>query len=605
MKKPDLLIVGGGPAGLCGAIEAGKHGLKVLLADENIKLGGQLFKQTHKFFGHEGFFASTRGFEIGEKLVKEVKKLENVEVMLETTVVGIYEDAVVVYNRRNNVTFEVQPAYILLATGASERYLVFPGNDLPGVYGAGAVQTLVNQYGVLPGRSFLIVGSGNIGLILAYQLAQAGCEVKAILEITDRIGGYTVHANKVKRLGIPILLRHTILKALGKDEVQGAVIAKVDENGKPILGTEREYVVDVICLAVGLQPSVELAGQAGAELIYIPELGGYVPKRDINMRTSVPNLFVAGDISGIEEATTAMIEGKIAALSIVEEVKNIQLTDEKQALIRELEMFRSGPTSEKVRKGLEKMGLVFSPIAFSSPQQKPGKRGKLRAIIECPQAIPCNPCETSCPAKAIKVGDNVNSIPTIDYDKCTGCGICVTKCPGLAIFLVQEDIADGIGIVGIPYEFLPLPEKGQMVIALDKEGSPVCEARVCRVMRSPSRTHVVFVEVPNHLLDSVRHIHVPMLEESGIVCRCEDVTVEDIEKAIDEGFTDFEELRRYLRVGMGPCGGRTCTLNTLAILARKTGKTIHELAPSTFRPPASPIPFESILKGDGRDERKI
>jgi len=489
-----LLVVGGGPAGLCGAIEASKRGVETLIVDEGVELGGQLVKQTHKFFGHEGFYASVRGFEIAKKLKDQLN--EHVKIMLQTTVTGIYEDVVVLYDRQNDVTLEVQADYILLATGASERFIQFENNHLPGVYGAGAVQTLMNQFMVLPGKRFLMVGSGNIGLIVSYQLLQAGAEVAAIVEIADKVGGYDVHLRKVKRFGIPILLRHTIKKALGQERVTGAVVVQVDENFQPIEGTEKEFAVDAICIATGLVPSVELAAMANVKIEYVPELGGFVPYRDQNMRTNVEHVFIAGDLAGIEEATTAMIEGRIAGLTIAQSIKEIDLSKEIESLQNELIEFRSGPFSEKVRRGLAK----FFPqrvVEYSrEPQTDTGPTGKLRPVIECYENIPCNPCQTSCPTGAIVVPGNINSLPRIDYEKCTGCGICVSKCPGLAIFMVQENVEPGFDLVIVPYEMLPLPEKGERVIALDRDGKYVCEAQVIKIVRFPHKTNLVHLKVP-------------------------------------------------------------------------------------------------------------
>lgn len=188
LNRIDALVIGGGPAGLAAAIEIGKSGLKVLVVDEGVRPGGQLVKQTHKFFGNKEFYASIRGFEIAENLIQELKKMDNVRIMTESTVIGIYEDGVPVLHRPRDKTILYHPRRILVATGASEKYLQFDNNDLPGVYGAGAVQTLMNQFGVLPGKNVLMIGSGNIGLIVSYQLIQAGVNVKAIVEAADRVG---------------------------------------------------------------------------------------------------------------------------------------------------------------------------------------------------------------------------------------------------------------------------------------------------------------------------------------------------------------------------------------------------------------------------------
>lgn len=600
MVKTDFLIIGGGPAGLCAAIEASKRNVKTLIVDEGVELGGQLVKQTHKFFGHEGFYASVRGFEIAKKLISQLN--ENVTVMKQTTITGIYEDVITAYDRQKDIVIEIEPKYILICVGASERFISFENNHLPGVYGAGAVQTLMNQFKVLPGKRVLMIGSGNIGLIVSYQLLQAGAQVKAIVEIADKIGGYQVHADKVKRLGVPILLRHTIKRAVGEEKVEGAVVNQVDENFNTILGTEKEFAVDMICIATGLVPSIELAQMAGVKIEYIPELGGYVPYRDSQMRTNVKNIFVAGDIAGIEEATTAMIEGRIAGLNVAQEITGEDLKEDLEKMQRELTEFRSGPFSDKVRKGLEKFFPQYVSSYSKSKQQDLGPIGKLRPIIECYENIPCNPCQTSCPSGAIMVPGNINSLPVIDYSKCTSCGICAMKCPGLAIFMVQENYQSGRDLVVIPYEFLPLPEKGERVIALDRQGKDISQAEVLRVVKSANKTHLVYLIVPAGLAQTVRSFRIPQKVDS-LVCRCEEITLEQVEKAIDEGYTDYEELKRYLRIGMGPCGGRTCRVITLGILARKTKKTIQEIGCSTFRPPSMPVKFDSVIKGEIKDEK--
>ncbi len=603
MVNYDVLVVGAGPSGLTGAIACAENGLRVLIVDEGIQAGGQLPKQTHKFFGHEGFFASVRGFQIGKILVNKAKEL-CVEFKLQSTVTGVYEDSVVVYDRVLNKTEEYKPKYILFATGASERFLAFKNNTLPGIYGAGAVQTLMNQYGVLPGKEFLIVGAGNIGLIVAYQLVQAGAKVKAILEAANKVGGYAVHSNKVKRMGIPILLNHTIVEALGEERVKGVVVCQIDENFNKIEGTEKEFSVDTICLAVGLLPTVELVAQTGAKIEYVPELGGYVPYRDKDMRTSVPNVFIAGDLSGIEEASTAMLEGYIAGYNIVQDLTGKEQSEKLSKYKKELEEFRKGPFSKKVREGLKKFGIEFPEGGYRTEVQteKP-KFNKFKAFIECPQNIPCNPCETSCPTGAISVGGNINGIPWIDYEKCVGCGICVTKCPGLAIFMYKKD-EDGYSVIGIPYEESYIPKKGEKVIGLNKEGKQLCECTVENItINNKEKTHIVYLKVEDKYVDEVRYFKT-LEEDKEYICRCEEITRKDVEDLIDSGITDYEEIRRVLRIGMGPCGGKTCRAVVLNIIANKTGKSIADIELGFYRPPVIPLPFEAItnqLKEENKD----
>ncbi len=211
-NRYELLVVGAGPAGLSAAIEAASHGLSVVVFDENARPGGQLFKQIHKFFGSKEHRAKIRGFRIGQQLLAEADE-KGVQVVLNATVIGLYQDRELVV-RIGDAIHHVKGDAILIATGASENMVTFPGWTLPGVMGAGAAQTMMNLYGIKPGKKVLMLGSGNVGLVVSFQLLQAGCEVVALVDAAPKIGGYGVHAAKVARCGVPFFLSHTIKKAM-------------------------------------------------------------------------------------------------------------------------------------------------------------------------------------------------------------------------------------------------------------------------------------------------------------------------------------------------------------------------------------------------------
>jgi thioredoxin reductase len=356
MQATDLAVVGAGPAGLAAAIEAAGAGVRVLLIDENAKPGGQLFKQIHKFFGSKDHYAGTRGIDIGTKLLSDVQAL-GVEVMLDTVVWGIFANRTlgVIHERQNQ---RIEAKCICLATGASENALAFPGWTLPGVMGAGAIQTLINVERVLPGKRVLMVGSGNVGLIVSYQLLQAGAQVVAVVEALPKVGGYGVHASKLRRNGVPILTSTTIKEAVGQNRVEKATTVALDAQWHQIPGTEREYDVDVICLALGLTPLSELAWMAGCNFAYISQLGGHVPIHDDNMQTTVSGIYVAGDLAGIEEASTAMEEGKLAGISVAEALGHLSATEASQrkvAVLKRLDELRSGPFGEARSKAKEQL----------------------------------------------------------------------------------------------------------------------------------------------------------------------------------------------------------------------------------------------------------
>lgn len=356
MISTEITVIGGGPAGLQAAVAAADAGAKVLLVDNSDRLGGQLVKQTHMFFGSQQQFAGTRGIDIAGKLISRVAQQPNITVLTEATALGLYEDGMITVEQDNRM-LRVKSQLIIVATGASERMLAFPNNDLPGVYGAGAVQTLMNVHGVQPGRRVLMVGAGNIGLIVSYQLLQAGVQVAAIVEASPDIGGYLVHASKIRRMGVPILTRHTIKAAYGQNAVEGATIWQLDGNWQGVPGTEQNLPVDVICLAVGLSPLSDLLWQAGCQMKYVPALGGHVAVRDASLRTTRPEIFIAGDVAGVEEASSAMVEGQIAGLNAAISLGYDQAgaREQQQAAQEQLAALRSGPVGEKIRQGLSQV----------------------------------------------------------------------------------------------------------------------------------------------------------------------------------------------------------------------------------------------------------
>lgn len=309
----ELAIVGAGPAGLAAGIEAARHGVDVTIIDENMKAGGQLFKQIHKFFGSHRHLAGTRGFRIGEMLLKELEE-RAVQTFLSTVAFGLFEDNVLGIYREGEVS-SLRAKKLIVATGALENPLKFPGWTLPGVMGAGAVQTMINLHGVLPGKRVLMVGSGNVGLIVSYQLMQAGAQVVGLVEALPRISGWHVHAAKICRLGIPLHLSHTVLHTEGTECVEGAVLVQLDDSFHPVAGTEKQLGVDLICIAVGLRPLVELARLGNCSMGYIEGLGGFLPLHNEYMMTSRPDIYAAGDCAGVEEASTSMEEGRLAGLS--------------------------------------------------------------------------------------------------------------------------------------------------------------------------------------------------------------------------------------------------------------------------------------------------
>ena len=249
------------------------------------------------------------------------------------------------------------------------------------------------------------------------------------------------------------------------------------------------------------------------------------------------------------------------------------------------------------------------------------KRGPV-AIFECFERIPCDPCHSSCPTGAVLPFADVNDLPRVDAEKCNGCGACVAACPGLAVFVVHLDYSPEEALVKLPYEFRPLPARGQVVKAMNREGAVIGDGRVVRVQVASSRTAtpVVWVAVARENALDTRHIALGEMapvevgrtgkteggtneEEETIVCRCEDVTLGQVRQAIREGYGTVDELKRLLRIGMGPCQGRTCGSLLRQEIARITNTPIDEVSCGTYRPPARSVKLGVIALGREEDER--
>ena len=336
----QVLVIGAGPAGLAAAITARKAGAQVVVVDSNLTAGGQLFKQIHKFFGSSAHRAGVRGIDIGVELLNEAASL-GVEIWLNSMAIGCYENhkVAVEYGADGEDAKElriVRADKIVVATGASENAVRFKGWTLPGVMGAGAVQTMINVNRVLPGRRVLMIGSGNVGLIVSYQLMQAGAQVVALLEAMPKISGYSVHASKITRAGVPIHTGHTILEAKGDGRVASAVIGGIGPGFVPIAGTEREIEVDTIALAVGLTPLAGLTRMLGCKMKYDAVFSGWIPLHSDEMESSKEGIFVVGDATGIEEANTALEEGRLAGVGIA---RQLDLLDEATAAAEKREIW--------------------------------------------------------------------------------------------------------------------------------------------------------------------------------------------------------------------------------------------------------------------------
>jgi sarcosine oxidase, subunit alpha len=570
--ETEVLIIGGGPAGLNAAVEMGKVGIKTLLIDDKAELGGKLTLQTHSFFGTTAdCYAGTRGIEIAQILEGQVKYYQDsITTWLNATATAVFLDHRVGVVKDNSYKL-VKPKAVLVACGAREKPLAFKGCDLPGVYGAGAFQTLVNRDLIKASDRLFVIGGGNVGVIAAYHALQAGITVVGVVEALDKCGGYKVHLDKIKRLGVPIYTRHTIVEAMGEDKVEKVKIARIDSDFQPVEGTEKLFDVDTVLIAVGLSPIDEL----------------YHKAKDIGMQ-----VYSAGDAEEIAEASAAIFSGKITGRKIARDMgKDVDIPEEWE------------PTMDilKSRPGKTYM-LNEEPVYYK------GEEAEVYPIIRCNEEIPCDPCVSICHKHNIRIEGNIMNVPTyVSETSCSGCQQCVAVCPGLAVVLVntKKDKTKKTALLTIPYELQEELKPGQEVETVDIDGNIVGKGEVVKVREMPKvmkKRKLVQVRVPYEHRTKIAAFSLqkkveeakedPMMprRDDIIICRCERVAKGGIKKEIEKGILDMNILKAKLRCGMGSCGGKTCEELILRIY-REMGIDPKKVVPFSKRPFLNEVPL--------------
>ena len=534
--KTTVAIIGAGPAGLACREELNKNNVENIVIDNNDEIGGQFLMQTHQFFffEKEKKFGGMRGFDIAKTLAGE----SHDGIFLSSTVWDVLEGKrLAVKNINTEEIYYIDAEHLVIATGAVPFMPTFENDDVPGVYTAAVVQKMMNQEFTLLGKNVLTVGAGNIGYLTSYQLMQAGANVKAIVEAQPNEGGFPVQANRVRRLGIPVILSHILLKAIPNEDhtgIVGAVVAEC-ENFQPVPGTEKVIDgIDAINICTGLVPDDQL-------LIKGKEVFGR-------------NVHGAGDAIRIGEGTSAVVRGKQVALEILEEMGARYNYDEYLSTSKEYIDSQQHPVK-----------VIDKPWYPTEERMN----AKPFVIIDCLYGFACNPCEFACPHGAI-TKTSTSTVPQLDFDKCIGCMDCVYQCPGLAIFgySLKKD-----------WLFLPIEyevEKDAEVFLVDNNGKKLGNGIVEKILRKPNKTHVARVkslDVHGKDLIEVRGFIVkenypeavefkPSTDKAKVdkyVCHCDDVTFDEIIETIgDRKFISVDEVKHTTRLGMGACRGKRC-----------------------------------------------
>jgi Glycine/D-amino acid oxidases (deaminating) len=579
--KTTVAIVGAGPSGLAARDALRKAGIDNIVIDNNGEVGGQFTMQTHQFFffEKERRFGGMRGFDIAKTLAGDNQE----GIFLNSVVWDVLEGKrLAVKNILTQEIYYVDADHLVVATGAVPFMPAFKNDDLPGVYTATVFQKMMNRQFTLMGKNVLTVGAGNIGYLTSYQAVQAGANIKAILEAMPHEGGFPVQANRVRRLGIPILTSTILLEAIPNEDysgIVGAIVAKC-ENFKAVPGTERRIDgIDCINICTGLVPDSRLF-RKGIEVFGRACYG-------------------VGDSVRIGEGTSAVLRGRQCAYEIMmdmgvrfnyEEYLAIskEYVDSQQKPVRILQEPRR-PSAERMAKG----GFV---------------------IADCLYGFACNPCSFSCSQGAI-TKDSTSSVPIIDYDKCIGCMECVSHCPGLALFGYRPDRKQ----LFLPFEYEV--SAGEEVFLVDDSGSKVGEGVIDRIITKPNKTNVAVVtakslyagDCQDALLSArgfiVKSKYPAALEmpqsasdaAETYICHCEDVKLGDLLKLLD-GRTSItaHELKHISRLGMGVCRGSRCLPRAKQILRTHGIEVTGDFTPRG--PMANLVEIGAVSNPSGKEE---
>jgi len=374
--QTEIAVVGAGPGGLSAALAAARAGAQVTLIDNYLRPGGQYYRQP----AAELKALRPESHQRVGKLLWDQVAAAGVKLLRETTVWGAFEGNQLGLQGRG-APHNLQAQVIILATGAYERSAAFPGWTLPGVMTTGAAQTLLKEQRILPGRRFVLAGTGPLQLVVAAGLVKAGAEVVAVLEGSplmrnalrrpldhgmalwgqwDRLGEGLSSWWTLRRAGVPFYTGWGIVEAHGQGEVSQVTIVRLDDQWRPISGTSRTLACEVLCCSYGFVPATELARLLEVGCEWQPERGGLVPVRDEHMQTDVPGVFAVGDGAGIGGGPLALIEGHIAGLTAAAQVKaQGSKAPKPDAILREIERLK--PALRRERRFQQLYAELFTP----------------------------------------------------------------------------------------------------------------------------------------------------------------------------------------------------------------------------------------------------
>ncbi len=337
-KQYDIVIIGGGLSGVVAANELSDKGLSICMIDENNYMGGQLLRQIPDTLGKKNGYKPDSFKKKGINFVNKLKD-KNIDQYINSFLIGIYPGNELLIEKDNKEAISIKYEVLLFATGAREKYLPFKGWTLPGVYSNGMLQVMMKSSGIIPSKKILLGGTGLFLFAVGYEILKNKGKVLGIMEQSGMINKvkmlplffdqFTKFAEggkflaKIYMSGTPVKYRTKIIEARGKDNLEEVVVGKVDSIGNIISGSEKIYKTNTLGVGYGFTPNIEGPGLAGCQLINMPELGGWIVKVDEFQKTSIDNIYAAGEITGVGGGPKSICEGKLASISILKKFGKI------------------------------------------------------------------------------------------------------------------------------------------------------------------------------------------------------------------------------------------------------------------------------------------
>jgi thioredoxin reductase len=576
VRDVELVVVGAGPAGVAAARSAARRGIQTVLVDENPVDPANISRNVPLWYGSRAAgrakAADLFGW-LGAHPHLEQAVDDGVELLPGHSVWGLFPDRSVALFDGTSTSL-LHAGQVILATGATDLHLAFPGWTLGGVLGGRGALHLLETYGYLEARRMLVLGSGNLALEVARRARAHGVDIVGIVEIGCGVTGDPSLAFSLRQSGVPFYYGHTVRAAQGSADVEQVLLAKVDGDR---VRDDADTVIeaDTLCVAIGCQPAIELAYLAGCELTFDASRGGYVPRHDQYQRTTQDGILVAGDAAGFDDAafldpSRAQQSGERAALTASRALDQNQRTTQDGILV-------AGDAAG------------FDDAAFLDPSR--AQQSGDRAALTARRALDQNQRSTQ---DGILVADaaGFDDAAFLDPSRAQQAGNRAALTATGAPDQNQRTTQDGILVAGDAARFDDAafldPSRAQQA---GDRAAPAASGALepPRMHQAPLSAHASAYFTRWHQLADL------VSTDDTIVCRCEEITRGQVLHALDTtGTSDPNEVKRVSRAGMGLCQGRGCRPIVAGLLASRTRQALTDVPLASYRPPVRPLPLSAL-----------